>query len=184
LPLAVGGSQAAHWLAYRLLAPGGSERAHLLTATGHGYLDYLPIALAVCTAVALIAFLGQVQALVRSPGSTAGPSLSGFAALPPALFVCQEVLERAANGSDASWLVATEPTFLVGLALQVPVALLAYLCALVLLRAAEAIATVLAHARPAPAPAPASMAPATVRLPPIGILALGYPMRGPPAVPV
>jgi hypothetical protein len=47
MPLAVVGSQLAHALAYRLMTPSDAERAHELAATGHAYLSYAPVVLAV-----------------------------------------------------------------------------------------------------------------------------------------
>jgi hypothetical protein len=179
-PLALLASQAAHWLAYRLVAPTGGERVQLLATTGHGYLAYAPLGLGACTAVALLAFAGQLPALLHSPVHPAAPSVWGFAALAPLIFCCQELLERAIQGSGASWQVAVEPTFLLGLALQLPFAFVAYLCARLLLRAAEAIAAALVALKLQRLLAPRSAACAAVPPPRLGVLALGYPTRGPP----
>ena len=53
LPLVLLGTQAAHALAYDLVYP--QAHARILLATGHGYLTWLPLALALAGAVALAA---------------------------------------------------------------------------------------------------------------------------------
>ena len=58
IPLVMSGSQLGHLLAYRLVYPEAHVRLRELVVTGHGYLDYAPIALGVAAAavVASLAF--------------------------------------------------------------------------------------------------------------------------------
>ena len=112
-PLSVVGSQLAHELAYRLVVLDSGVRAHELAATGHAYLAYLPLALAVCTALVGFALLKEARAaFARSRGSGYRPSARSFALLAPVIFICQEHFERLAHdgsfagtprSSPASW---------------------------------------------------------------------------------
>jgi hypothetical protein len=125
LPAAAGGVLAAHAAAYRL-AGGGTDAAH----------GYLPLAEAsVC---ALLALGVVAAALAARAGAPARPHALAFALAPPLAFVLQETAERG-------FALPLEPVVLLGLALQLPFAVLAYLAARLLLRAAAALA-------PAPPP--------------------------------
>ncbi len=103
-----------------------------------------------------------------------------LASLGPVIFCLQEWLERIASEGSLSWSAVTERTFVLGLLLQFPVALVAYAAARLILRAATRVASLLARKfvilyRPIePEPCAAVLAPRP------GILALGYPTRGPP----
>ena len=90
------------------------------------------------------------------------PSLWAFGLVAPALFTCQEHIERLAHDGTVPWL-AGEPTFLAGLALQLPFALAAYLVARLLLRVARSIARVLAPLDPAPLARPRRVGRASTR---------------------
>ena len=115
------GCLAAHSLAYHLVS-NPKER--------HGYLAFAPLFLGALAAVAVV---GAVRR-----GRTHSPAL--FALLPPVAFVVQEHVERLQ-------LVATEPAFLLGLALQLPFALAALVTARAFLGLADLVAEALA-ARP------------------------------------
>jgi hypothetical protein len=100
--------------------------------------------------------------------------------LPPAAFFAQEFVERLVHTGHASWTIALQPAFLLGLALQLPFALAALLVAWMLDRAARAIGQALSAA-PAPrfslfVPAPVGVAAA----PRVAGLARGYGERAPP----
>lgn len=143
VPLALAGCVAAHALAYRLVAPDAHERAHLLAASGHGYLGHVRYGIAVVVALVLAAFLRQA-ALAARGHEPSGPTR--FVALvPPLAFVVQEHLERALHDAGFPLDAWTQPTFLVGLALQVPFALLALAVARLLGRAAVALGRLLAR---------------------------------------
>jgi hypothetical protein len=139
--LAIVGSQVAHVLTYRLVAPNADERAHLLADTGHAYMARLPLALAICSVVALLALIGQARG--TRAGRATGPAAWQFALIAPLVFCCQEHFERLLHDGSFPWDAAFQPTFLLGLALQLPFALAAYLLARLLLRAAAALTALL-----------------------------------------
>jgi hypothetical protein len=147
LPLLLGGTEAAHALAYRLVYP--QLHARMLLATGHAYLAWLPLLFGVSGALALVALVaaGIDAAHGRSPRDL--PAWA-FAVVPPAAFVLQEVLELSLHIGAFGWQAVLAPTFLPGLVLQLPLALLAYLAARVLLRTAERVGRALAPVRLAP----------------------------------
>jgi hypothetical protein len=147
LPLLLGGIEAAHALAYRLVYP--QLHARVLLATGHAYLAWLPLLLGVSGALALVALVaaGIDAAHGRSPRDL--PAWA-FAVVPPVAFVLQEVLELSLHLGTFGWRAVLAPTFFPGLALQLPLALLAYVAARLLLRTAERLGRALAPVRLAP----------------------------------
>ncbi len=172
LPLALGGSQLAHAEAYRLVYADPHERAHALDATGHAYLAYAPAAAALALALLLCGLIGWF--LHARGGRTTAVATWPFAAVPLLTFVAQEHLER---GSLVG--VLTEPTTVVGLALQLPFALLAYGLARLLLRVVDALALA-ASRRPRLRPDARQPRPGTCTLVPLPRLAFGVAQRGPP----
>jgi hypothetical protein len=175
LPLLAAGSLLAHSLAYALVEPGVAERARLLEATGHGYLAAAPFVFAGGAALGLAA---TVAYAVRGRHGGASPLPSWPLALVPlAGFGLQEQLERLVTGAP---LEPLEPTFLVGLALQLPFAFAAVLVARRLARAAESLGRAVALAPPRlRARATRARAPRSV-LVTRPELALEHPGRGPP----
>ncbi len=139
--LAVVGSQVAHVVTYRLVAPNADQRAQLLADTGHAYMANLPLGLALCTVVAFLALVGQASG-VRA-GRASGLAAWHFALIAPLVFCCQEHFERLIHDGSFPWDTALQRRFLVGLALQLPFALAAYLLARLLLRAAAAVTALL-----------------------------------------
>jgi hypothetical protein len=127
LPLIAAGCLGAHSTAYRLVEPTAPE-------SGHGYLTIAPLLLAIGVALGLTAALASVVA-GRSGG---GVPVRPFALLPPLAFTLQEHLERAFQPGATALETALDPVFLVGLALQLPFALGAFVVARSLLRVAEA----------------------------------------------
>lgn len=105
LPLVAAGVLGAHALAYALTgtAPGAA----------HEYLRHGPQ-----IALALVA-VGLLGVALEQRGSTA--SRAPYALAAPVAFTAMEVVERLAGGADV--VLLSEPSFLAGLALQVPVAL-------------------------------------------------------------
>ena len=184
LPLAVAGTQLAHAFAYRVATPDADARAHELSATGHAYLEYLPLAVAIGAVVVLLGLAAELRRSIGAPGARRrSPRLWRFAVLAPAIFVGQEHLERLAFAGGSSLQLVTEPIFLLGLVLQAPFALAAYLVARSLLRAVRSVARLLS-ARMSPLrrecrPRWHHVATSTPRLP---ALALGYGSRAPPAL--
>ncbi len=175
LPLLAAGSLFAHSLAYALVEPGAAERARLLRSTGHGYLAVAPILLGGCAALVLAAI--AAYALRGRRGRVSPAPAWPLALVPLAGFALQEQLERLMSGAP---LDALEPTFLVGVALQLPFALAAVLLARRLARAAESVGRALALAPPRLRPRGArARAPRGV-LAARPVLAFAQPKRGPP----
>jgi hypothetical protein len=119
-PVVAAGVLVAHALAYRLTSTP--------TDPWHAYLGHVPQILL------LLAFAGAVLAAVGGPRGAPGAGVFPVVAL--GVFVAQEHLERVAHGGVP--VLVASPAFLVGLVLQIPVALLAWVVASWLLRAATA----------------------------------------------
>jgi hypothetical protein len=146
LPTIVAGTEAAHVLAYRLVFADANLRLAFLAATGHGYARWLPLALAAAVACALVGVVAAAADTAR--GRRVGQlSPLAFAVLPPLAFALQELLELSLHTGGLAWHAFAEPTFLPGLALQLPFALFAYLTARLLLRAAVRLGRALARPR-------------------------------------
>jgi len=149
LPLAAVGCLAGHAAGYALV--GMSRR----DAQIHGYLSLAPQFLAAC-----VAFVALALALRVSGRLQGRPAAWPFAVLPPLAFCVQELIERVVAGLPAH--AVFEPAVYVGLAVQLPIALSAYLSARALLRVADAAARALAPRpaftlRPAPPAVPAAI---------------------------
>jgi hypothetical protein len=149
IPLMLAGSQAAHVFAYRWVYPEAHVRVLTLAATGHGYLAQLPIALGVGAAITLVSLFVVALDAARGRQMRAVPAWA-FGALPPLAFVVQEVLELSLHTGTLAWHAVFAPTFLPGLALQLPFAVAAYVAARLLLGAAERLGRIFATA-PTPA---------------------------------
>src|SRR5207302_8796952 len=135
LPLMLAGSELAHALSYRLVYPQAHVRALRIVATGHGYLAWLPLALAVASACALVSLAVTAADAARGRTARELPAYA-FALLPPLAFALQELLELSLHTGTFAWHAVLAPTFVPGLLLQLPVSILAYLAARLLLRAA------------------------------------------------
>jgi hypothetical protein len=112
-PLAAVGVLAAHAAAYALT---GVDPGPL-----HEYVDHATQILVVVASFGIVGLACQQ----RSLGT---PSSVPFGLLALVGFTCQEHLERLAHTGEIPWLL-TSPTFLVGLVLQLPVALVSLLLA-------------------------------------------------------
>jgi hypothetical protein len=176
----VGGLLAGHWVGYRLAIPDAHARADVLSQSGHGYLGNAPLALTTCLLVLIASLL--FRALAGYRGQPARPAASpAIVLLSPAAFVVQEHVERVVHSGQMPWTAALQPSFLVGLALQLPFALAALLIAWALDSVAHAVGRALAAAPPRPllpvfVPLPAHV---TAAPRPAG-LARGYGERAPP----
>ena len=135
VPLALAGSQVAHAVAYAVVYPEASLRVSALRGTGHSYLSVLPLVLGIGAAIALVGLVAAVVDTARGKPVRDVPA-GAFALLPPATFVVQELLELSLHTGSFGWHAFTAPTFVPGLALQLPFALLAFLAARLLLRTA------------------------------------------------
>ena len=142
--LAFVGSSVAHTLTYAAVIPDDARRAHVLQESGHAYLSYLPCAVGLMAALAL---LGLVARVVATEGRRPPPGWP-IAFLPALTFVVQEHFERLGHHGTFPWDAVLAPTFLPGLALQLPLGVLAYVAARALLRGAEELGASLR--RPAP----------------------------------
>ena len=183
VPLMLAGSQVAHVFAYRLVYPVARVRLHELVITGHGYLGLWPLLLGVTGGIELAALVSIAIGSFRRRRYTPAPPWA-FAVMPPLAFVFQEFFERWLAGGSLPWWMVLQPTFRVGLALQLPFALLAYVVARLLLHVADEVGTALrrfvehgitfglAHAW-----SPVELVPLRVR-----VLADGHAIRGPPAL--
>ena len=108
-----------------------------------------------------------------------------FMLLPPVAYIVTEIFERGLGTESFPFAPASEPRLLLGLALQVPFALAAYLTARLLRRVAHRIAGVMGT----PVQARRPGRPLCVRFddrvlvaPRQSAMALGYGERGPPGI--
>lgn len=175
------GTEIAHQLTYRFVAPDHEARERLLEETGHAYMTYLPLAMALC-AVAVVSAL-VAEAFRGRSSERAGMSI-WFGLIAPSVFVCQEFTERLAHDGAVSAEFVTEPTFRAGMLIQIPFVLAAVAVAWVLLRVAHAVGRlvvvpVLDVGRSAQMRAQRPNAAAPPRL---SALAFGCGTRGPPSL--
>jgi hypothetical protein len=187
LPLMVVGTQVAHVIAYEIVYPNAHVRLAALIATGHGYMvgthGYLPMLLGITGAIDLVAvgwvFAGSLRRSLQRPV----PAWA-FALLPLLCFSLQELIERWLAGSSVPWWMVLQPTFRVGLALQLPFALAALLLARLLLRAGAGAGAAVRQRAPRPMTRPVLatgwVVPRTTRVAGITTWTL-HPGRGPPA---
>src|SRR6266511_3706293 len=167
VPLMVTGLLAGHAIGYLLAVPDAHARTDALAHSGHGYLGYAPLALR-----ALAGFRGVPSRPAASPA---------LVLLPPLAFAVQEHLERLVHTGLVSWTTALQPSFLLGLALQLPFALAALLIARALESVAYAVGQALAAAVPLTRPRSLVPSSALVRaVPHPAGLARGYGERAPP----
>jgi len=182
VPLMLAGSEAAHVLAYRFAYPAVPVRLHALLATGHGYWRWLPLAFGVAGAVVALSLVVTAADAARGRRSRGLPAWA-FALLPLVAWVVQEHLELWIHAGVFPWHEFARPTFLPGLALQLPFAALAYVAARLLLRVAEDVGRAVARLAPPRARAVALVsAPSHVEpsLPRLALIACGLAKRGPP----
>jgi hypothetical protein len=172
IPLVLAGSELAHAIGYWTAVPDARQRAHVLAATGHGYLSYAPLVAGLGVAAVVVALAQHARG-----GATARLRAWPFALLPLLTFVLQEHLERLLHSGTAVGVVF-EPSFIRGAALQLPFGLVAYLIARALLRVAERIGAALS-APPTLRPLPALFSLLDTPFRPV-LLVAGCGVRGPP----
>lgn len=184
VPLALAGTEFAHAVAYRIVAPGASERAGLLADTGHSYLHWLPLA-AVAGALLVLVGIGFVASAATRAGAPPGRLARWpFALLPFLTFTGQELLERLIHDGHLSPSALVERTFLLGVLLQAPFALAAWLVALLVLRGAVRLAHRLSTRPPRIAAPPPQVAwRSAERAAPLAIVGYHVLGRGPPVLP-
>jgi Flp pilus assembly pilin Flp len=182
VPLAVIGTLAGHAAGYRAAVPDAHERAHVLASSGHGYLEYAPLVVAVCLAIAALGVVATAVAAVRGRDTSGGIRQIAFVGtLAPVAFTLQELIERYAHDGQMHWGIVASAPFLIGLATQLPFGLLAAAIAFALVSAAQRVAEAI-RARP---PRRRSIATSflswlSADLPRKAVLARGYNGRGPP----
>jgi len=182
VPLMLAGSQVAHALAYRIVYPEASLRLRDLIATGHGYMAMLPLVLGVAASVVGLSLAASAVDAARGRSARPLPPWA-FALLPVAGFAFQEYIERWLAWGFFPWYAVEQPTFVLGIALQLPFGALAYLAARLLLRTARRLGRRLARVAPPrlSASAPPALVPPTQPLPPLpSLLSRGLGRRGPP----
>lgn len=178
------GTEVAHWLAFRLVYPGAYERSVVLQQTGHGYFSWLPLAGGIGCALLVSALVVHGRgAADPEAGAVVATGLWRFAVMPPLAFALQEHLERLiSNGSVMG--VVFEPTFMLGVVLTLPFALVAYVVARLLLRVAEHVGRLLGRPRGSRLRyRPGLSCPVAFSelfLPRVAVLAVGHAERGPP----
>jgi hypothetical protein len=181
IPTMLAGTEVAHALAYRIVYPEASVRWRVLAETGHGYLGWTPVFLGVGAAIVLAGLASSVFDAVRREPPRPTPAWV-FGLLPLAGFTLQEFLERWLVSGSLPWWMVEQPTFRVGLLLQLPFSLVAFLAASLLLRAARRVGSILGAAR-SPLAHPASRMRwhrfALAALQPCA-LGAGHDVRGPP----
>jgi len=175
------GTEVAHALAYRLVYPQASVRWQVLAATGHGYLGWLPLTFAIAGTVGLTGIArGVVDAARRRPPRPV-PAWA-FGLLPVVAFTLQEFLERWLALGGFPWWMIEQPTFRVGVLLQLPFGLAAFVVARVLLRAVERVGLAVWALRRRVAAFAESprWSPLALAAPRPSALATGHAGRGPP----
>jgi hypothetical protein len=183
-PLMFAGTELAHALAYRLVYPQASVRWRVLVQTGHSYLGWAPVVLGVGAGLVAAGLASAVVDVARRRESRPLPAWA-FASLPIAGFVCQEFLERWLMGGGLPWWMFEQPTFRVGVALQLPFALLAYVAARVLLRVGRTVGrTLVGRSLPALVGARPALRPIASAARRPSVLQRGWSVRGPPLRPV
>lgn len=179
--LTVAGWISAHEVAYRLAIPHPHAGGSGLAETGHSYLAFGSLVIALCILLALLCTAG----LVARPDGLRPPSrrfLLVVLLLPPLAFALQELTEGFLTTGVLPYGAAAEPTFFLGILLQLPFALAAFAVARALFAFARCLAgSAGGGGRPRLVAFELSLPPAVEPRPPrVPALAFGYGERGPP----
>ena len=181
------GSQVAHVFAYRWVYPNAHVRLSMLLSTGHTYMrpGYVPLLLGLVGGAEVVGVGWVLAGSFRRSLQRPVPAWA-FALLPVVGFTLQEVLERWLAGGRFPWWVVLQPTFHVGLLLQLPFGLLAFLVARLLLRVAVRVGCALRGAVVRPPRVGFSLGWFVLEVcaPRLGALAGGHAGRGPPSAAV
>ena len=182
IPLVATGSLSAHALAYRLAVPDAHARGQVLADSGHGYLKYSSAFFAICVALVLAGAIRRGLNAVSGRVSRRLP-LWPFLVLPMLLFALQEHAERLVKTGVFPFDTMLAHTFLLGMLLQLPVGLIAYAIARLVVALAEGIGRLLAGSPPEEIARPRPLRPphAVVELARISVLALRSAGRAPPS---
>lgn len=162
--LAAGGVAIAHLVAFVLVAPDPHEREMLLAATGHGAWPII-VSVATGAAVAALARFG-ISRLRDEPSSfptvSYGVTVGRLFFLQVLAFLLLEALERLATGHALAASLLLEPVILIGLAVQVPVAMAGAGLLVMLLRLVDRLVLLRTIVLPARALSPWGMEDVTV----------------------
>jgi hypothetical protein len=166
------------------LTPAHGERgelAELHERVSDGYAGHSVLWLGLI--VALVAVIGIRALLGRLRGEHGrGVGAGCFFVLPLLAYSLQESLERLMNAESFPFQALLEPRFLVGLALQLPFAVVAFLLGWLLFQTGRRLLRLLARRPPSRLRTlPVRLwARAAVALPRVRPLSPGHPLRGPP----
>lgn len=153
---------------------------------GHTYFGSTPVLIAALVTVLAAGVVLCVGEGLRGGTARPGPPVVLFALLPPLGFVVQEHVEELVRSGSITGDLVMEPTFLTGLALQLPFAVAALLLCRGLYALGYGVGRFLAS-RLAVATRVHNLAPLVHRRPtsvtliPPSVLALGHGSRAPPA---
>lgn len=185
LPLMAAGSIAAHAVGYVLAPPRGAdgevgELAGVHERGSGGYAGQAVLWLGLIAALIVVVGLRVSVSRLRGRESR-GLAAGGFFLLPLLAYSAQELSERLLNAESSPFDAALEPRFLLGLALQLPFAAVAFLLGWLLLRAGRRLIRFLEQRLPRLRALPARLPkPATLAAPRVRPLSRGHPLRGPP----
>lgn len=180
-PLLAVGVLTGHSLAYALTVFAPHERAHVLEESGHAYLHHATLLVAVCFSLAAAAFVSRALAVARGRRNRPVPA-PVFAVLPPVAFLAQEYLERLLHSGELAWATALQPAVLVGLVLQIPIALATLALARTLAELADSVGRSFAQEPPKRLVTPLFLVPVSVDAPLLrSVDSRGWTERGPPA---
>ncbi len=172
---------AGHSLGYRWAVADPHARAHLLEESGHGYFTYAPLLIAVGFTLIAAALAMRIRAAARGDRMGESPPWV-LALLPPMAFVVQELAERLLHSGHVHWATLAEPAVLIGLVLQLPLAVIALGLAWLLAQATDQLGQAIAD-RPRNRPAGIALPSATddPLLPAFAVSTQGWSQRGPPS---
>jgi hypothetical protein len=145
LPVVLAGVEGAHALANAAFgSPEGPGEAFASRESG---AQLRPLLVALALGLVVLALLARAAGRWWVPRHSRLVALP-FACLPPLVFVLLELVEGLSHGGAVPWHEAVEPTFLAGLALQLPFALLGYLVARSLLRLSDELGRIVRRRPP------------------------------------
>jgi hypothetical protein len=125
---------------------GAGHVAHGAGQTGVAFFCGLPFVIACAGLLALFVVLRVLQE--RNPRPGAELAAWPFAVLAPVGFFLHHHLDHLLGTSSLSFAALVEPHFLLGLLLQIPIGLLTYIVAKLLLRVAASLGLALSTRRP------------------------------------
>jgi hypothetical protein len=176
LPLSAIGLVLAHELAW-----GFSPHVHEGEA-GHGYFGYAALVAVLAAATALVAALVHLTRAVATGSSPTPYSPRAFAVLPLVAFLLQEHVEHVLRAQELEIAFFVSTPFVVGLALQLPFALLAYVASRFVLGVVRHLArAVRAQRAPAARASLRLLVPLSATLAPRPAVATHGARRGPPS---